>query len=103
MKSFNKKQTKQGFTLIELLVVIAIIGLLSSIVLASLSMSREKARIGSIMQFDSNLQHTLGDRLIGQWTFDDLAKPLADSSGGGKDGKCTNCPTLIEGYNGNNA
>lgn len=35
----------QGFTLIELLVVIAIIGLLSSIVLASLSTSRNKARL----------------------------------------------------------
>ncbi len=37
---FNKK----GFTLIELLVVIAIIGILSSIVIVSLSASRAKAR-----------------------------------------------------------
>lgn len=35
--------TKRGFTLIELLVVISIIGLLSSIVLASLQTSRDKA------------------------------------------------------------
>ncbi|QSH39323.1 type II secretion system protein [Candidatus Kaiserbacteria bacterium] len=58
MNFFTKKD--RGFTLIELLVVIAIIGILSSVVLASLNSAREKSRdarrIGDIKQLQLALE-----------------------------------------------
>lgn len=84
----------RGFTLIELLVVISIIGLLSSVVLASLTTAREKGRIGSARYFDAQVQHIAGDALVGSWNFNECSGTTAtDLSGYNNTGTLTNGPT----------
>lgn len=58
--NFTKKnlQSEKGFTLIELLVVIAIIGILSSVVLASLNSARSK---GTSAAIKSNLKNAISE------------------------------------------
>jgi prepilin-type N-terminal cleavage/methylation domain-containing protein len=83
----------RGFTLIELLVTISIIALLSSIVLAAVIGARDKARIGADEEFDANVYHGLGDKIVGWWNFADCAT-AADFSGNGNTGSLVGAPTF---------
>jgi prepilin-type N-terminal cleavage/methylation domain-containing protein len=77
MMFMSLKNRKGGFTLIELLVVIAIIGILSAVVLASLSTARQKSRdakrisdvgqiqLGLELQFDSNQSYPRTNQVAG--------------------------------------
>jgi prepilin-type N-terminal cleavage/methylation domain-containing protein len=75
-----KNKNNKGFTLIELLVVVAIIGLLSSVVLASLNTARGKAR-------DAGREHDLGQiRLALNLYFDKYGNWMQSGSGCGHSG-----------------
>ena len=74
------KNFKKGFTLIELLVVIAIIGVLSAIILVSLSSSGAKGRLAAAQKSMSSVragaQICINDALA-------IIAPTATNDGGG--------------------
>jgi prepilin-type N-terminal cleavage/methylation domain-containing protein len=94
------KKYSKGFTLIELLVVIAIIGILSSVVLASLNTARNKGKAAAVqssmssMRAQAEMGNTSGSYLanlctVAGTTAGGLATlAAAATSTGGTDFKC---------------
>lgn len=78
---FYKRNSEKGFTLIELLVVIAIIGILSSVVLASLNDARRKSRdarrVSDIKQLQLALEFYFDANRTYPFQLDDGADSLA--------------------------
>ena len=73
----------RGFTLVELLTVVSIIGLLSSVVFASLENSRAQARFaGGKVQDHSMVSGPLAESIDGNWGFDESSGSVLQESAG---------------------
>lgn len=92
-----KKNYSTGFTLIELLVVVAIIGLLSSIVLASLNSARAKGRDAKRMFDLHNIQVAL------EMYYDKYGTYQVAGTGWGSNGGGMGCGCGWAGYEDNGA
>ncbi|MCK9446067.1 prepilin-type N-terminal cleavage/methylation domain-containing protein [bacterium] len=81
------KLIKQAFTLIELLVVIAIIGILSGLIVVSMSGVTQKANIAKSQIFSNSLKNSLLLNLISEWRLDEnTGISTYDSWSGGNTG-----------------
>jgi len=79
-----------AFTLIELLVVIAIIGILSGLIIVSMSGVTNSANIAKAQIFSNSLRNALMMNLVSEWKLDQINVPAAnqtpDSWSGGNTG-----------------
>jgi prepilin-type N-terminal cleavage/methylation domain-containing protein len=71
---------RTAFTLIELLVVIAIIGILSGLIVVSMSGVTSKANIAKGQVFNNSLRNALMLNLISEWKFDELSTAVQGST-----------------------
>jgi prepilin-type N-terminal cleavage/methylation domain-containing protein len=65
-----KKLSRTAFTLIELLVVIAIVGILSSLIVVTMSGVTQKATIAKAQVFSNSLRNSLMMDLVSEWKLD---------------------------------
>jgi prepilin-type N-terminal cleavage/methylation domain-containing protein len=94
MSNPGQKNNQKAFTLVEILVVITVIGLLSSIIFAITSGTREQGRIAKGLYLSQHLHNSLGSYVAGIWNLDEGSGTTTnDTSGWGNNGTLVNSPT----------
>lgn len=94
-----KRLILQAFTLIELLVVIAIIGILSGLIVVSMSGVTSKATVAKGQVFSNSLRNSLMLNLISEWKLDDASgASTVDAWSGGNSGILSGFADTTAGY-----
>jgi prepilin-type N-terminal cleavage/methylation domain-containing protein len=102
------KLIKQAFTLIELLVVIAIVGILSGLIIVTMSGATQQATIAKAQVFSNSLRNSLLMNLVSEWKFNgtgiaDGATATTDYTqdtwGGGNNCTIAGAPLVYSGSN----
>jgi prepilin-type N-terminal cleavage/methylation domain-containing protein len=88
-----------AFTLIELLVVIAIIGILSGLIVVTMSGVVNKANIAKSQIYSNSLKSALMANLVSEWKMDQVNSPLTDQTPDSWSGG-NNCTLKENGYGG---
>jgi prepilin-type N-terminal cleavage/methylation domain-containing protein len=83
----------KAFTLIELLVVIAVIGVLSGLIVVSMSGTTDKATIAKGQIFSSSLRNSLMLNIVAEWNFENSSNLGFDSW---SNNNCTNVGTPVQ-------
>lgn len=84
------KLLKQAFTLIELLVVIAIIGILSGLIIVTMSETTNRATIANARVFSNSLRNSIMINMVSEWKINEgLGTSISDSLGGVNTGSLT--------------
>jgi prepilin-type N-terminal cleavage/methylation domain-containing protein len=103
-----EKIFKTAFTLIELLVVIAIIGILSGLIVVTMSGVTSKANIAKSQVFSNSLRNALMLNLVSEWKFDGTGVAdggnvttayTQDTWGSGGTGTINGSPKVYSGSN----